>query len=168
MLAIFLDVKNEFNRIQQECRSLERKIDLYEKERNEEIRDSHISAMAAIAHGIYNGIENILKDILKYLDGHLPTGSDWHSKLLVRAHNANPGVREAIINENTARSLTDLKGFRHIFRGAYQSSLRPERVLSMARQTLKIVPTVIHEVDVFMETFEDQSPDGPGTGTLAP
>ena len=77
MLAVFLDVKNEFVRIQQECKSLERKIELYGKERNEEIKDSHVSAMAAITHGIYSGIESILKDILKYLDGHLPTGSDW-------------------------------------------------------------------------------------------
>lgn len=158
MLAVFLDVKNEFVRIQQECKSLERKIELYGKERNEEIKDSHVSAMAAITHGIYSGIESILKDILKYLDGHLPTGSDWQSKLLVRAQNPNPGTREAIIHEKTARSLNDLKGFRHIFRGAYQSSLRPEMVLSMARQTLKVIPTVIREVDVFMEAFEKQLP----------
>lgn len=161
MLAIFLDTKNEIVRIEQECRGLERKMELYRKERDEEVKDSHASAMATIAHGIYNGVENVLKDIVRYFDGNLPTGSDWHTKLLVRAHNPNPGVREAIISEDTAKVLGDLKSFRHIFRGIYQSSLVPEKVVVMARQTLGTIPVVIKEIETFMTNCagEDSSPD---------
>ena len=42
------------------------------------------------------------------------------------------------------------------------------RILSMAQQTLKIVPTVIHEVDVFMETSRTSLLTDRGTGTLVP
>jgi hypothetical protein len=54
------------------------------------IKPDHIelSALAAMLHAFYTGIENILKRVSVELDGNPPTGEFWHRQLL------DNGVRE--------------------------------------------------------------------------
>lgn len=93
MLSIFLDIKAEITSLEQEAAILKKKAGLLQKTKDPDIRDSHIRAMAGCAHGIYTGVENILKDIVRYFDGNLPVGEDWHIKLLTRSKTENPGTR---------------------------------------------------------------------------
>lgn len=41
-----------------------------------------ISALAAMLHGFYNGVENIFKRVMIELSESLPTGGAWHKALL--------------------------------------------------------------------------------------
>ncbi len=41
-----------------------------------------ISALAAMLHSFYNGIENILKRIAAEIDGRVPGAEFWHRELL--------------------------------------------------------------------------------------
>jgi hypothetical protein len=111
--------------------------------------------MTLILHGVYVGVERVLEDILRYFDGQLPVGSDWHAKLLIRACNQNPGVREAVIKEGAAAELGNLKSFRHLVRGIYQSSLNFDRVFSMSEYALKVIPAVINDIENFMDKHNE-------------
>ena len=44
--------------------------------------DIELSALAAMLHSFYNGIENILKRIALELDDPMPGGESWHKELL--------------------------------------------------------------------------------------
>ena len=74
MLAIFLDVHNEILEITREFEVMQRKVRRFESAEDMEDKDSHTRAIAGCIHGIYNGMEKILKDLINHIDGVLPTG----------------------------------------------------------------------------------------------
>jgi hypothetical protein len=152
MLAPFLDVQIELDRIQKECEKLRRSNELFLAETNAETKEAYGSMMALVLHGVYAGIERVLRDIVRYFDGQLPVGSDWHAKLLVRACNPNPGVREAVISEGTAAELGNLRSFSRLVESIYQSSLDFNRVSSMSERALNVVPAVINEIEGFTQS----------------
>lgn len=160
--SILNEVKNEFDQIMRECSNLERKAVLFEKEQNEEIRDSHAFAMSVITHGICNSIDRTVGNILEYLDGSISVGADLHSAMQsARMHRPKTGQPGTIICENTARALNDLKEY-NIFGGIYWSGLDMEEILYRAKQTLKVAATVMREVNAFMKTLEPP----PSTGRV--
>ena len=46
-----------------------------------------MSAAALILHSFYNGIENILRFIIKFYDTNLPNDTKWHIELLEEYEN---------------------------------------------------------------------------------
>ncbi len=44
--------------------------------------DIELSALAAMLHSFYNGVENIFKRTAIEVDGGMPTGEFWHKELL--------------------------------------------------------------------------------------
>jgi len=72
-----------------------------------------LAAIATFLHNFYNGIENILKQILKakYVD--LPESATWNKELL------NLSVSERIISEKLSDQLYIYLTFRHFFVHAY-------------------------------------------------
>ena len=44
--------------------------------------DIELSALAAMLHSFYNGIENIFKRVTAELDDRLPGGEFWHRELM--------------------------------------------------------------------------------------
>jgi len=156
MLAIFLDVHNEILEITREFEVMQRKVRRFESAEDMEDKDSHTRAIAGCIHGIYNGMEKILKDLINHIDGVLPTGDDWHIQLLRRAKYANEEVRPAIISEATFQSLDTLRGFRHVFRGRYLTNLIPELIMERANETLKAYPGFIDDIKHFQTSMEQR------------
>ncbi len=76
-----------------------------------------LAGVAALIHNFYNGIENILKQILKYEKNTLPDGKSWHKELL------NNSQENKIISEETKIILIDYLAFRHFFSHAYALDL---------------------------------------------
>ncbi|NLI81633.1 MAG: hypothetical protein GX443_08095 [Deltaproteobacteria bacterium] len=63
-------------------------------------------------------LPNILRTVVRYFDGEIPTGEEWRVRLLLRARNPNAGIRPSILTPGTLSLLKGLRGFRHVFRGA--------------------------------------------------
>jgi uncharacterized protein YutE (UPF0331/DUF86 family) len=78
---------------------------------NKDIVD--LAAMAAFLHNIYNGIENILKQLLKSKGFKVPKTDTWHKDLLELS------VSEGIISEQVADQLYEYLTFRHFFVHSY-------------------------------------------------
>lgn len=82
-----------------------------------------VAAMGAILHAFYNGVENCFKRIAAELDGAIPSGCDWHERLLQQM--ANPTTtRNAVVSEVLADQLRKYMAFRHFFRHSYSAHLR--------------------------------------------
>lgn len=72
-----------------------------------------LAAIATFLHNIYNGIENILKQVLKEKGIEVPASSTWHKELI------NISVSQGIIPEKLADQLYEYLTFRHFFVHAY-------------------------------------------------
>lgn len=79
-------------------------------------------------HGFYTGIERIFEDVARTLDGGVPSGPEWHQRLLMQMAAPVNGMRKAVISPETRRRLDQYRGFRHLVRNVYAYSLRPDRI----------------------------------------
>ena len=87
-----------------------------------ELSSLELAGTAALLSSAYNGIENMLKQILVARGVALPTGEAWHRDLLVRA------VEQQILSATTHRELAPYLAFRHFFAHAYGFDIDPERL----------------------------------------
>jgi hypothetical protein len=90
---------------------------LVERCANDAPNDIELSALAAMLHSFYNGIENIFKRVAEELDGGSPSGEFWHRKLLDSMKTPRTSRPAAVSGELTER-LDDYLTFRHLFRHA--------------------------------------------------
>jgi len=72
-----------------------------------------LAAIGTFLHNIYNGIENILKQVLKTKGVEIPKAETWHKDLL------NRSVSSGIISEGLSDELYEYLTFRHFFVHGY-------------------------------------------------
>jgi hypothetical protein len=88
------------------------------------------SALAAMLHSFYTGIENLFKRIAIECDGGPPAGSAWHRALLDSMATAT-AARPAVLSPALHSRLTEYLQFRHVFRQAYAFQLRWEKMQAL-------------------------------------
>lgn len=76
-----------------------------------------LSALAAMLHSFYNGIENIFKRTAVELDGVTPSGEYWHKELLDAMTQAT-SKRPPVLSAGLRGQLKEYMEFRHLFRHA--------------------------------------------------
>ncbi len=86
-----------------------------------------LAGVAALIHNFYNGIENILKQIVISCGKELPDNSSWHRDLV------NIAVSNDIISESTAKELRRYLAFRHFFSHGYSFDLDKEHVIPLVK-----------------------------------
>jgi uncharacterized protein YutE (UPF0331/DUF86 family) len=84
-------------------------------------------AMGAFLSNIYNGIENILKQILIAKGKRISNTSNWHKNLIKFS------VEFGIISEELSAKLYDYLGFRHFFIHGYSFNLNWGRMKSLVK-----------------------------------
>jgi len=96
------------------------------KPRKQKYSVADLAAAATFIHNCYNGIENILKRILVYLDIDTRETPAWHKDLLKTSSDRK------IISEKLYDALSDYLSFRHFFIHAYSFTLRWEELKPLA------------------------------------
>jgi len=84
-----------------------------------------LAAIGTFLHNIYNGIENILKQILRANGTTIPRSQTWHKELLDRS------VSTGIIPEALSDELYEYLTFRHFFVHAYGFMLEDTHLASL-------------------------------------
>jgi len=84
-----------------------------------------IAALGLFLHSFYNGIENIIKFIMKEKYDNLPSGNKWHKKLLDLCFIKTNDQKE-LFNENLKIVLDDYLRFRHFIRNTYSYKIKWE------------------------------------------
>ena len=85
------------------------------------------AALGLFLHSFYNGIENIIKFIIKEKHGTLPSSSKWHKELLDLCFIKSNDQKE-LFNENLKDVLDDYLSFRHFIRNTYSFKIKWERM----------------------------------------
>jgi len=109
-----------------------------------------ISALAAMLHAFYTGVENIFKRISVESGAGLRTSGAWHRRLLDDM--ATPSAtRPAVISGSLHSSLEDYLNFRHMFRSAYTFDLRWEKMAHLVLRYEEVFNRLEQELDQFLE-----------------
>jgi len=81
-----------------------------------------LAGVAVLVHNFYNGVENILKQILKSKGIQIPTSKSWHKELL------NTSENERIISTELKIKLAEYLAFRHYFSHSYALDLYSDKM----------------------------------------
>ena len=129
------DIEFELDRLRQ----LEQSIQYVrqEIERDSDHAELFYENLALKLHSFYTGCERIFSLVATELNGGLPSGSDWHKRLLDRM-STERASRIAVVKPTTAKLLKEFLGFRHVIRSLYGFELDPERI----QRLIENYPTV--------------------------
>lgn len=107
-------------------------------------------AAGSVLQDFYNGAERIWRHIATDLDGGLPAGPDWHTRLLDVMSLSIEGTRPPVITKGLASALHEYLVFRDRFRNLYGYVLNWER----CRQLLDPLPALIDALAAEVRRFE--------------
>lgn len=110
-----------------------------------------LSALAALLHSFYTGIENIFKRVAIEIDGAMPRGESWHRQLLNSMVQPNE-FRHAVISPGLHERLKFYLEFRHVFRQAYSFQLHWEKMSQLVLGCVDTLHQLESELDSFFET----------------
>ena len=112
------------------------------------------SALAAMLHSFYTGVENIFKRIAVECDGRAPKGSAWHRALLDGMTEPGPN-RPSVISTALRESLEAYLEFRHVFRQAYSFELQWEKMSPLALECEKTWQRLDAELQAFTKRLQE-------------
>ncbi len=135
---------------QQLHRLLESYRPLLEKSMASPPGDIELSALAAMLHSFYNGIENIFKRAAVELGDPMPVGESWHQELLETMAEATRH-RKPLISPGLRGRLKEYMEFRHFFRHAYVFSLRWDRMKGLVMGCEDTLHQLEAELDAFLD-----------------
>ena len=104
--------------------------------------------LALKLHNFYTGCERIFQLIASEVNGALPTGYDWHKRLLERMAQTRED-RPAVLSAETVLALNAYLAFRHVVRNIYGFQLEADRV----DQLVAHYPGVWKQVEADMLEF---------------
>jgi uncharacterized protein YutE (UPF0331/DUF86 family) len=105
-----------------------------------EISSVELAAIGTFLHNIYNGIENILKQIARLKGVEIPKSDSWHKDLL------NLSVSKGIISEQLSDKLYEYLTFRHFFIHSYGFMLEESHLKGLATEIHDIWPQFMSEI----------------------
>jgi len=108
-----------------------------------------LAAIATFIHNIYNGIENILKQVLKAKGTEIPKSDTWHKDLL------NLSVSLGIIPEKLSDDLYEYLTFRHFFVHAYGFMLEEAHLENLANNITSVWLQFLSVINKYCQTSGD-------------
>lgn len=113
--------------------------------------DSYLDAVALNLHGFYTGVERAFEDIAQTMSESLPSGPNWHQKLLLQMASKFPGKRPQVIAVQTRYCLDEYRQFRHVVRNVYTFNLYGSRLKELAEGVRDCFTAVSTDLSQFMQ-----------------
>jgi hypothetical protein len=109
------------------------------RDRLAETTDGRWAAAAFEINRIYNILEKAFERLCESFENHLEKTGRYHDVLIERVTLNLKGIRPAFLPGDAVRDVRELKGFRHLFRHAYDLDLDPVRVTAAAEIAARCV-----------------------------
>lgn len=93
-----------------------------------------VIAAGKLLHDFSQHIERIFERICVWLEGEVPSGEEWHKRLLWHMAEEVEGVRPPVISPELARRIEELLKFRHKFRYTPGIELEWEKIEPLLRE----------------------------------
>ena len=107
------------------------------RERMAESSGGRWAAAAFEINRIYNILEKAFERLCESFENHLVKTGRYHDTLIERVTLDLKGIRPAFLPGEAVRDVRELKGFRHLFRHAYDLDLEPARVTAAAENAAR-------------------------------
>ena len=114
------------------------------------------AALGLFLHSFYNGIENIMKFVIKEKYGKLPSSTKWHKELLDLCFIKNTEQNE-LFSEELKNVLDDYLSFRHFIRNTYTFKIKWERMENLILDIDKNWINIKSEINNFLKLYKKQS-----------
>lgn len=103
-----------------------------------------LAGVAALLHNFYNGIENILKQIVLSKKLEVPSGESWHKELLELA------LSKEFISQDCKNNLSQYLAFRHFFSHAYALDLYPDKMEPLVKDSKEVYEKFKKDIEKFL------------------
>jgi hypothetical protein len=113
-----------------------------------------IDSVALNLHSFYSGLERLFELIARHVDRNLPDGGTWHRNLLQQMAEDQPGIRPAVISQDSAVMVDEFRRFRHLVRNVYTINLVPEKMDGLMDALPELWPVLWAELLAFAEFLE--------------
>ena len=97
-------------------------------------RKSHLGYLL---HNLYCALEDLWQEVARTFENRLEDPARYHRELLQRMHLDIPGIRPRVLNSSSYQLLNELRGFRHIFRHAYDYELDAVRLRQLKDKVMR-------------------------------
>jgi hypothetical protein len=87
-----------------------------------------VSHLGYMLHNLYGALEDLFQEVARTFENRLEDPSRYHRELLKRMALEIPGIRPALLSPGAHALLNELRGFRHVFRHAYDYELTGEKL----------------------------------------
>ena len=104
-----------------------------------------LAAIGTFLHNVYNGIENILKQILKAKNTEIPKSDTWHKDIL------NLSATQKIISKKLTDELYEYLTFRHFFVHAYGFMLDEDHLKDLSNNIPNVWNKFMSEIERFLK-----------------
>jgi len=129
-------------KVEAEFENIERVVaELADVDMLESLSALELAGVAALVHNFYNGIENILKQMVISRGRKLLQDTSWHRNLV------NLAISDKIISESTAEQLRCYLAFRHFFSHGYSFDLDKERIMPLVKDIPSVLASFTSEVN---------------------
>jgi hypothetical protein len=118
-------------------------------------QDIYLDSVALNLHDFYSGVERVLQRIAQVVDRSVPTGDDWHAELLRQMTTRVPGVRPAVLRQETGSALLEYLRFRHVVRNVYSFHFDPQRLSTLVGRLRPALDLARDDLGGFAETLEE-------------
>ncbi len=121
-----------------------------------EYRD--LAAAAYCLHNIYNALGNSFEQISRTFENHVVDLAHWHKELLEKMFLDMAPVRSRIFADELRPVLNDLRGFRHLFRHAYDFQLDARRLEMLMKDWHQHRGQILESLSAFAAGLSDYGP----------
>ncbi|MCD5425559.1 MAG: hypothetical protein LRZ92_03745 [Methanosarcinaceae archaeon] len=105
-----------------------------------------LAAISMFLQNMYNGMENIVKRVLKFKGMSIPVSKSWHKGLI------DLSVDNQIISLELSRRLDEYRAFRHFSIHGYGIMLDKEKLMPLAENLPDLWSDFESEVDTFIKS----------------
>ena len=108
-----------------------------------------VSHLGYMLHNVYGAMEDLFQEVARTFENRVEDPQRYHRELLKRMALEIPGVRPALLSSPSHSLLNELRGFRHVFRHAYDYELSPARLSALKSRVLAEWNVVTGDLQIF-------------------
>jgi hypothetical protein len=109
-----------------------------------------VSHLGYLLHNLYCALEDIFKEVAQTFENRVEDPSRYHRELLKRMHCEIPQIRPSLLTSQSYAILNEMRGFRHVFRHAYDYELSADRLAQLKQKVLDGWAVIERDVDNFI------------------
>ena len=108
-----------------------------------------VSHLGYLLHNLYCALEDIFREVARTFENQVEDPARYHRELLKRMHCEIPQIRPPLLTSRSYTLLNELRGFRHVFRHAYDYELSADRLAQLRKNILENWENIQRDLDNF-------------------